>query len=331
MRRKRIFFVHQGQRSFFERDVEILQGIAEVESFDNFPPSLGKFLRVLKGVFRSGIVFIWFMGRHAVWPLIVGKILGKKIILVGGGWDVANCPEIGYGLMRPGISSFIAKQLFRLPDMVLSVSTANHQELIRNVQIKKEKTKMVYHGFENKVSSQGPLKERMLITVGEVNQNNLKRKGLEVFVKVASHFPNVPFILIGRWASDGTIDFLKSIATANVQFMGHVTDQDLNAYMTKAMVYAQFSYHEAFGCALAEAMLHECVPVVTNQFALPEVVGDAGYLVPFGEVDVCTNAIRQALNDKTKGKIAREKILNAFSLESRRRALTQSINDISTL
>ena len=71
---KKIFFVHQGQRSFFDRDIKILKEIAQVESFDNFPPSLQKIAPIIRGVSASDLVYIWFMGRHAVLPLIAAKI-----------------------------------------------------------------------------------------------------------------------------------------------------------------------------------------------------------------------------------------------------------------
>ena len=144
----------------------------------------------------------------------------------------------------------------------------------------------------------------------------------------ASHFPDVPFVLIGRWSHDGAIEFLKKIATPNVRFTGFLSDIELKQYLVRAKVYAQLSYHEAFGCALAEAMLHECVPVVTNQYALPEVVGDSGYLVPFGNIPKTVDAIRNALTDTDSGKKARQRISHNFPLEKRRRELVSVIENL---
>ena len=328
---RRILFIHQGARNFFEKDIAILREICEVEAVDNFPPSPAKIPSLLKGILTRDVVFIWFMGRHAVLPLVLSRIFKKKVILVAGGWDVANCPEIGYGLMRPGLKAVLAKWLFKIPDVIISVSESNRKESFKNAGVHPEKSRLVYHGFEGGESLSGlcPAQDGRIgvITIGEINQSNLKRKGLEQFVRLAAHFPDVPFVLTGRWASDGAIEFLKKIATPNVQFTGFLADTELKKYLSKAKVYAQLSYHEAFGCALAEAMLHGCVPVATTQYALPEVVQGAGYLVPFGDISATVDAIRKALSDIDSGKKARQRILHNFPLEKRRRELTSVIEN----
>lgn len=326
---RRIFFVHQGSRSFFDRDIEILKSAAEITTFDNFPSSFQKTLEIFKKLPKCDLVYIWFMGKHAVLPLILAKILKKRVILVAGGWDVANCPEIDYGLMRSSILRPILKKLFYLPDLIFSISNSNHQELLHNVGVNQEKTRMIYLGLDDKRDSLSQKKEKIVITIGEVNQSNLKRKGLENFVRAAGSLPDIPFVLIGQWAEDGAVDFLKNIATSNVLFTGHLSRQELDAWLRKATVYAQLSYHEAFSCAVAEAMLHECVPVVTDRYALPEVVGDAGYLVPFGDLFKTVDAIKKALNDHGTGRRARERILNIFPSEFRRQKMASLIQNFS--
>jgi len=61
------------------------------------------------------------------------------------------------------------------------------------------------------------------------------------------------------------------------------------------------------------------VPVLTNNVALPEVVGDVGFYVPYGDEKVTAEAIKEALNSN-RGKEAREKIKNMFGVHSRKRA-----------
>ena len=116
-------------------------------------------------------------------------------------------------------------------------------------------------------------KEKMVVTVGQVTWSNLKRKGLEDFVEVSKYFPEIPFKLVGRWADD-SYQHLKRIAGPNVELVGFVSDSDLSDLLSLAKVYVQVSRHEAFGCSLAEAMLHKCIPVVSQAGSVPEVVGD---------------------------------------------------------
>lgn len=320
----RIFFVHQGSRSFFDRDREILAGIAEVRSLDNYPPSWRKLGAIVSGVWSCDVVYIWFLGRHAVLPLLLARALGRAVILVAGGWDVASCPEIDYGLLRPGLRALLARLLFKVPNKVLSVSHSNRQEATVNAGVEEDRSVWVPLGFRDFSKRPVAAKERLVVTIGDVTSSNLKRKGLEDFILVAGRLPDVTFVLVGRWV-DGAIDRLKTMAPANVRFSGFLPGDAVDELLEKAAVYAQLSRHEAFGSAVAEAMLHRCVPVVASVFALPEVVGDTGYTVPSGDIEGCAEAVRAALEDTVAGDRARTRILELFPLETRRRMLIEVV------
>jgi glycosyltransferase involved in cell wall biosynthesis len=47
--------------------------------------------------------------------------------------------------------------------------------------------------------------------------------------------------------------------------------------------------------AVLEAMACGCIPIVTDRDALPEVVGDVGFIVPYGDIEKTRDAIRSAL------------------------------------
>jgi len=91
-------------------------------------------------------------------------------------------------------------------------------------------------------------------------------------------------------------------------------------------VYLQVSAHEGFGISLAEAMLCECIPVVTSKGALPEVAGESAFYVPFNDPKDTAKAIQEALSMKS-GKIFRKHILDNFSLKSREKQLRKIIED----
>lgn len=326
MRNKKIFFVHQGQRSFFDADAQILKEIGELRRLDHYPPTLSKWPAIFKNIIWCDLVYIWFMGRHAVLPLLLAKLLGKKIVLVAGGWDVANCPEINYGLMRPSLFWPFLQWLFRLPNIVLAVSKANQRETVNNARVPAEKIRLIYHGFQE-VPPSTRAKEKMVVTIGEINKSNLERKGLEKFVRTAALLPDIPFILIGRWAEDGSIDRLKKIATPNVIFTGLISEENKNDYLSRALAYAQFSYHEAFGCAVAEAMLHQCVPVVTDRYALPEVVGNTGYIIRDNPEDI-KQQILTAFKNPSLGVEARQRIVSEFPFEKRAKLIQDLIHKL---
>jgi glycosyltransferase involved in cell wall biosynthesis len=161
----------------------------------------------------------------------------------------------------------------------------------------------------------------MVLTVGNVDSANVKRKGLEPFVRAASYLPEMEFVLVGAW-KDNTIEYLQSIATSNVLFTGRVSDKELMDYYRKASVYVQASLHEGFGMSVAESMLAGCIPVVTRAGALPEVVGDTGVYTDSTEPAEIAQAIEIAIKFSTDQRDqARQRVLKMFTLEKRRQLL----------
>jgi len=50
---------------------------------------------LFKGVLWADITFSWFADTHAFLAVLLSKLFRKKSIVVVGGYEVANVPEIG--------------------------------------------------------------------------------------------------------------------------------------------------------------------------------------------------------------------------------------------
>lgn len=327
----KILFIHSGLKSFVKKDLDILQNSFNTIELHNYRKSGRNFFKIIRHTLWSDIVFCWFGSRHAFLPVLISKLFGKKSVVVAGGWDVANVPDIDYGMMRGGFSKIIGKFILHNVTKISSVSGFNQKEVIENAEIAVHNIRMIYLGFKAPDEKILTKKEDMVITVGDVEQSTLKRKGLESFVRSAANVPGASFVLIGKYL-DNSIDYLKSIAPDNVKFTGPISDEELENYFKKAKIYLQLSRHEAFGCALAEAMLYQCIPVVTNNGALPEVVGNCGYYVNQNDQKSITNALLSAMKDNDNlGPKARDRIINEFPLKKRERELIKLIEEIASL
>ncbi len=180
----------------------------------------------------------------------------------------------------------------------------------------KATSQTVYNGVvADKWYPQGAKDEKLVMTTGEINQSNLKRKGLIDFVKTAAYLPDVTFLLVGEF-KDKAIKYLRSIATPNVKFTGKISAEELLIWYQRAKVYAQLSYHESFGVSVAEAMLCECTPVLSTLGALPEVGGKNAYYVPFGDPEFTATVIERALKSNSGG-IFRARVMLNFQLKKR--------------
>ena len=275
-------------------------------------------------ILTSDLNISWFAWKYAKYAVFFSKIFKKKSVVIAGGFDSVNMPEINYGAMRDPKTASVARYAFEYADEVLAVSNSIKDGVLQYTKRKNVKT--IYHGFDyNKFKPEGE-KEDLVITIGYVSNSNLQRKGLEWFVRSAKHVQNIKFVLVGAYEDD-TINYLKSIATSNVSFTGWVSQEELLEYMQKAKVYVQVSAHEGFGLSLAEAMLCECVPVVTDRGAIPEVVGDTGYYVPFGDPVATADAVNKSLKSDF-GKKARDRIKIRYPLEKREKELVDVVESL---
>lgn len=313
-------------RSFVANDLAILTQAHRVRELCF--SGLSDIPSLFQGVRWCDATFCWFGKLHAFFAVLFSKALSKKAIVVAGGDDVAYEPEIGYGMFSYWWKKWCPLFVFRYADLILSVSNFNRQETIENAKADPAKVRLLYHGFDTEKwrPIDGVKKETLVLTVGRVTGETLRKKGLELFVHSAAHLPDVPFVLVGPW-QDGAIEKLKAIASPNSVFAGGVYGEELVRIYSRAKVYVQVSHHESFGCSLAEAMLCECVAVASRRAALPEVVGDCGFYVDELTPEAVVGQIEKALASDL-GQRPRERIVQRFPLEKRREALLAALDKV---
>lgn len=313
----KIAFVYYSFSSFVKNDYEILSKYFDVNKVNY--RSIWNIFNIMIAVLKSDISFSWFAEGHAFLAVLFSKIFRKKSIVIAGGGDVAAVPKINYGGMRRNKKSrYLTKFVLKHADMVLAVSDFTKNEILKYA--KPKNLKVIYNGVDTKKFKPGGEKEDIVLTVGKINESVVKIKGIETFIKMAKYLPDVKFVIVGKQFDD-SINHLKSIATSNVEFAGFIPNKELPKYYQKAKVYCQLSYYESFGMALAEAMACGCVPVVTSRGALPEVVGDAGFYVPYGDPKETAEAIKKALNSSEKLDEIARRIKRMFPMERREKEL----------
>lgn len=321
----RILFVHNHPAKFVRIDLSLLSERYAVREWYqrtrvvNLPA-------LARAVAHSDLVFGWFASWHTFFPVLLARGLHRPSVLVVGGYDTANLPEIGYGNQRGGVKRWISRTTMKSVTRLIANSRFTRDEAIRNAGVSPDRVATIYHGLDATKPIGDGLKQNGVVTVANVDRSNLQRKGLEALVRTAAELDGVPIVLIGAWR-DNTIKYLCSIASPNVRFTGWVSDAELDDYLARAKVYVQASRHEGFGLAVAEAMLRECVPVVTRAGALPEVVGEAGIFIDSSEPKALAEGIRRALAAGSEwGRRARERIVHNFPLERRKEQMYQLID-----
>lgn len=328
----KILFVRPHNSSFIQKDLELLNKHFDIKEIDfvfsgkTLKTKITNLFNMALGVLWADITFSWFADYHAFWAVRLSKVFRKKSIVVVGGYEVAKVPEIGYGAMLDIRSKGVVRYVLDNADKVLTVDESLKKDAIKNIGVTGENILTIPTGYDYEKYKPKGEKKNLVITVGNISDNVIKRKGFDTFIKAAKYVQNAEFILIGKTLDD-SIKSLMDIAPENVEFTGYVSEDELIRYYQKAKVYCQLSIYEGLPNALCEAMLCECVPVGTINCGIPTAIGDAGFYVPYGDPKATAEAINIAMNSN-KGKDARERIKNMFSIERREKELVQTIREV---
>lgn len=328
---KKIFLVIPSPSTFTQRDLEALRQeylvretvISNYRGRNGLKRSLLITFEILRGVLWADLTYSWFAHNHSYLAVMLANLLGKRTIVIIGGYEVAREPEIGYGALLDQKLAKRVNYIIQNADHILAVSEFNKREILelsdsRHVAV-------VYNGIDCAQFTPGEGKGDLVITVCQINRNNITLKGLDTFISAARRLPDLRFAVIGR-VLDKSIEALKQDAPPNVDFVPSPSQDEILQWYRRAKVYCQLSYRESFGVALAEAMSCECVPVVTDRGALPEVVGDVGFVVPYGDTEATAAAILEGLRSD-RGRAARIRVQEEFSFEERREKIREIIEE----
>ncbi|MDQ2649447.1 MAG: glycosyltransferase family 4 protein, partial [Actinomycetota bacterium] len=126
---------------------------------------------------------------------------------------------------------------------------------------------------------------------------------VEAFTQVVRHHPDATLVLSGGQGSSeaelaAQID--RAGLRARVRRVGRVPAADVAGLYRAAAVVAIPSTYEGFGLPAVEAMAYGAPVVAAATTALPEVVGDAGVLVPAREPDAWARALVDLLGDDAR-------------------------------
>jgi len=302
-KKRKILYLISGETGFKKTDEEILRSFAVVRKYNYLNIRDYFNLKIFFDFVWADSLLIWFASKHAITPVLLNYLFNKPIYIIAGGFDVANIPTIKYGAMQGGSRSKIGRWLLSRTHNVIAVSKSNRREIIENGKVLPKKIKLIYNAIPEITPISYNKKKSQVITLGEINEETYLRKGLDRFIEIAKKMPTIQFIHIGKWTDNKgkpcqrMVKYVKDISPENIRYLGYVEYDELEKWFLQSKVYLQLSRHEAFGVSVVEAMRYGCIPVVSNAFALPEVVGNNGYITD-SNIDSTVNIIREILKSK---------------------------------
>jgi len=344
-----IFYFKTSNSSFILTDQRILEEKFSVKTYfiDNsngLKYIFALFKLTLFLTFRGWqpqIYFIRFADWHTAILTLFKKLFRKKLIIVVGGFDAFHFPEFAYGVYHRKFRGWCAKYSLANADIILPNSPSlieytNTYALARPVPggIRhfvpgmKGKIRVVFNGFDTEfwTANNQTLKKNMVITVAYVNSNrNFYLKGIDSYIDLAGKLPQYEFTLIGMKNDFLARNFPDMVIPCNLSIAGLVSRQQLLQYYNEAKVFCILSLTEGMSNVLCEAMLCECVPVGTGVTMIPEIIGETGFVISHKDPEEMKQKVESAMkSDPNLGRMARQRIVNNYSLEIR----SKSLNDL---
>jgi glycosyltransferase involved in cell wall biosynthesis len=141
---------------------------------------------------------------------------------------------------------------------------------------------------------------------------------LKAYARLLIDYPDLELLLVSKPQPGGKTERLvKRLGIANrVKFVDSISTEQMVRYYAEATIAVVPSVYEGFGLPAGEAMACGVPVISTDGGALPEVVGDAGIIVPARSVDALVNAIEQLLTDTARqlelATRGRERIVEQF-------------------
>lgn len=220
---------------------------------------------------------------------------------------------------------------------LITVSQTSQQDIAEHFKRQPSTCPVIHNGIDCDFFSPSPDGQSKSFQILTTASSDQPLKGLHILLpavaKLQGFFPELELVIIGKLKQRGSSEKLvKELKLDNcVRCLSGIDDEALRNAYRQASVIVCPSLYEGFGLPVAEAMACGKAVVSSDGGALPEVVGDAGVLVPAGDVDALFSALYDLFENQAQieelGQRARARILELFSWEKVAQALTRYYRD----
>ena len=219
---------------------------------------------------------------------------------------------------------------------IITVSTRARDDISREFGIRKDKFRIVPNGIDTAFFRPIPEMKRETHRVVVTNSADTPLKGLKYLLEAVakvSHTREIHLTVIGKPRKNG--DVLKAVRKLglknNVIFTGRISNEELVIQYARAAVAVVPSVYEGFGFPAGEAMACATPVISTTAGALPEVIGNAGILVPPADSDALCRALIGILDNPDRahslGHAGLKRIYNLFSWEKAARKTVETYKE----
>jgi glycosyltransferase involved in cell wall biosynthesis len=297
-------------QTFIRQEYELLKQEYTVTAFDlmnhalsfrQIPGYLVDSFGEWKHVRNADLVWIWVADYPAIPFMILAKIFRKPVVVTISGFEVVGYKEIGYGNQLQAIRGATSRWIIRNATVTIAQSNA-YREIVK--ELVPTANTGVINGWIDTNLCDDPLPEKhgVVTTVAKYKNSDLVK--------------NLPL-------------FLEATKDMETNVLGGISYDLYIAKLKAAKVYCQLSITDQFPLSLLEAMACGCIPVVSDRGGMPEIIGNTGYVVPYGDLERTKLAISWALlfSNQLDRDLVRERA-RLFSIERRNNAVRMMVEGL---
>tara|TARA_R110002110_G_scaffold205066_7_gene417122 strand:+ start:259962 stop:261188 length:1227 start_codon:yes stop_codon:yes gene_type:complete len=186
---------------------------------------------------------------------------------------------------------------------IVTVSECSRQDIARDFGLQPAGISLVHNGIDTSVFKpldaipRNPL--RLMATCSADAPLKGLRYLLRAYASLLEAHPELELLVVSKPQPGGKTEQLiqRLGLEERVQFVSNISTQQMVQYYAEAAIAVVPSVYEGFGLPAGEAMACGVPVISTDGGALPEVVGDAGVIVPTRDVGALSEAIDGLLRD----------------------------------
>jgi glycosyltransferase involved in cell wall biosynthesis len=218
-------------------------------------------------------------------------------------------------LYKPGI-----KMACRLNDIIATVSVFSKQDIAEKVGVPHDKIRVIPNGLreqnpkdpslEEELKNRFEIKDTFILNVGGIHE----RKNIVRLIHAFAGLSNLngysgQLLITGSVSGAPYQNKMKSICDASVRetgmenriiFTDFISEKELDSLFRMADFLIYPSLYEGFGIPVLEAMRRGLPVITSNTTAMPEVAGDAAYLVDPTNIEEMTSVMSELLQNRQR-------------------------------
>jgi glycosyltransferase involved in cell wall biosynthesis len=226
-----------------------------------------------------------------------------------------------------------------LADLILVPSLATADELIRFTRAPASRIEVIPYAPQRDIrpaaageiadvtARYGLQPHEYILVLGTIEPRKNHLRVIAAFERLADRRKikdSIRLVIAGRpgWGASRVLEAIEASPVRDrIDRLGYVTGSDVSALMTGAGAAAYVSLYEGFGLPVVEAMACGAPTVTSNVSSMPEVAGDAAFLVDPFDTDGIARGLLDAL---TAGASDRAAIASGATARAARFSWTRS-------